>query len=140
LKEVCELVINIFSPKRLLLLIGSAGGVRDKWKRPILGETGITYANELVITNEDPYDEDPLEIMRSIESGVKKYLMEFGIEKPYKIIEDRGEAIEYLIKRASKGDIVLITGKGNEKFIRTKDRDIPWSDRKKVMEVLNLKT
>ena len=140
LKEVCELVINIFSPKRLSLLIGSDGGIRDKWKRPILGEIGITYANELVITDVNPYDEDPLEIMRSIESGVKKYLMEFGIEKPYKIIEDRGEAIEYLIKRASKGDVVLITGKGNEKFIRTKDRDIPWSDREKVMEVLNLKT
>lgn len=136
LEEVCQLVLELFKPKRLLLLIGSAGGLRDKWKRPVMGEKGIMYASELVITNEDPYDEDPMSIMDAIEFGVKKYLAEFGIKKPYQIIEDRGLAIEYLIQKANKGDVVLITGKGNEKEIMTKDGSIPWSDREKVLSLI----
>lgn len=136
LEEVCKLVLEIFKPKKLLLLIGAAGGIRDKWKRPVMGEKGIMYANELVITNEDPYDEEPISIMRSIEFGVKKYLAEFGIEKPYQIIEDRGKAIEYLIQKAEKRDVVLITGKGNEKEIMTKNGPVSWSDREKVISLI----
>jgi len=92
---------------RIIMVFGSAGH-RDRTKRPEMGRIAATYCDVLVLTEEDPRTEDPMEIAREIASGVDRP----GVE--VYLIEDRLEAIRFAIGSARTGDIVLITGKGNE--------------------------
>jgi len=110
---------------RLICVLGACGGGRDKWKRPVLGEIAAKYCDEVIVTNEDPYDEDPWKIIEQVASGAK--------EKARKIL-DRREAIREALKLAKEGDIVVITGKGAEPSIVEKGKKIPWDDRKVVKE------
>ena len=139
IEEIYKTILELFKPKRLLCLIGSAGGLKDKWKRPIIGEIAAKYCNYIVISNEDPFNEDIEQILKAIEIGAKKYLAEFGIEKPIEIIPDRKEAIQRLINLAEKGDVVITIGKGNEPSIVFKDRSLPWNEKEVVLEALKNK-
>jgi UDP-N-acetylmuramoyl-L-alanyl-D-glutamate--2,6-diaminopimelate ligase len=112
---------------KIIAVLGSAGGGRDKWKRPILGMISEKYADEIIITNEDPYDEDPLKIINEIAAGIKS-------KKFYKIV-DRSQAIEKALSLAKENDVVIITGKGAEQWIIEKEKKIPWDDREKVKEI-----
>ncbi|GIW67251.1 MAG: UDP-N-acetylmuramyl-tripeptide synthetase [Candidatus Parcubacteria bacterium] len=136
IEEVYKTVIELFKPKRMICLIGSAGGLRDKWKRPVIGEIAAKYCNHIVISDEDPFNEDPNEIIKAIEMGAKRYLAEFEIEKPIEIIPDRKRAIFRLIELAQKGDIVITIGKGNEPSIVYKDKTISWNEKEVVIEAL----
>ncbi|MBC7073868.1 UDP-N-acetylmuramoyl-L-alanyl-D-glutamate--2,6-diaminopimelate ligase, partial [Candidatus Parcubacteria bacterium] len=123
-----EKVYQTLKPKssRLICVLGACGGGRDKWKRPILGEIAAKYCNEVIVTNEDPYDEDPLEIIEQVAAGTKG--------KAKKIL-DRREAIREALKIAKSGDTIVITGKGCEPSIcLAKGKKIPWDDRKVVKE------
>jgi len=114
------------STNKLVCVLGSCGGGRDKWKRPILGELAGKHCDEVIITNEDPYDENPMEIIEQVASGCK--------EKAKKIL-DRRAAINEAIKLAQAGDVVIITGKGCEPWICVKGgKKIPWDDRQVVKE------
>ncbi len=110
---------------KLICVLGACGGGRDKWKRPILGKIAKRYCQEIIVTNEDPYDEEPMEIIKQVAEGAG--------ERAKKIL-DRREAIKEALKLARDGDIVIITGKGSESSIVVKDREIPWDDRKVVRE------
>ena len=110
---------------KLICVLGACGGGRDKWKRPVLGELAAKYCDEVIVTNEDPYDEDPWQIIEQVASGTKG--------KARKIL-DRREAIREALKLAKEGDIVVITGKGCEPSIVIKGKKIPWDDRKVVRE------
>jgi len=136
IEEVYKSVIELLKPKRMLCLIGSAGGLRDKWKRSVIGEIAARYCNFIVISDEDPFDEDPEEILKAIEMGVKRYLAEYEIEKPMEIIPDRKKAIYRLIELAEKGDVVITIGKGNEPSIVYKDKNIPWNEKEVVIAAL----
>ena len=108
----------------LICVFGSDGGGRDKWKRPKLGEIASQYCRDLILTIENPYDEDPQKIVDEIRSGVRS--------DPPRIYEflNRGDAIKKAIDIAKPGDAVIITGKGTEPFIRlAKGKKISWSDR-----------
>ncbi|MDP3725227.1 MAG: UDP-N-acetylmuramyl-tripeptide synthetase, partial [Nanoarchaeota archaeon] len=99
---------------RVVCLLGSQGGGRDKWKRPEMGRVAARYCDEIVLTNEDPYDEIPLNIINDIEEGISSQLkVESCKLKAYKII-DRKEAIRKAIFLAGPGDVVILTGKGGE--------------------------
>jgi UDP-N-acetylmuramoyl-L-alanyl-D-glutamate--2,6-diaminopimelate ligase len=98
-----------FPSSRKIAVLGSTGGGRDSWKRPVLGKIADEYADEIIITNEDPYDEDPLKIINEVASGVTMH--------DVKIIVDRREAIAYALSVARKGDTVLISGKGTDPYI-----------------------
>jgi len=111
---------------RLICVLGACGGGRDKWKRPILGKLAAKYCDEIIVTNEDPYDENPMEIINQVASGAG------GRAKK---ILDRKEAIKEALKIAEAGDIVVITGKGCEPWMCVAgNRKIPWDDRKVVKE------
>lgn len=123
---------------RLICVLGSAGGGRDKWKRPEMGRIAAHHCDYIILTNEDPYDENPRAILEEINSGIPKD--EFPIPKT-QIILDRREAIEKAIFLAEKGDMVVITGKGSEEWIHVADgKKIPWSDREVVKEILQKMT
>jgi len=114
---------------RMICVLGACGGGRDKWKRPVLGEIAAKYCDEVVATNEDPYDENPMEIIEQVANGCK--------EKAKKIL-DRREAIREALKLAKQNDVVIITGKGCEPWICVaKGKKIPWDDREVVREEFN---
>jgi UDP-N-acetylmuramoyl-L-alanyl-D-glutamate--2,6-diaminopimelate ligase len=113
---------------KLIVLLGSAGGGRDKWKRPELGKIADRFADKIILTNEDPYKEDPLSILYDIEKGISS--------GKHEIILDRREAIAKALKYAEKGDAIVITGKGSENMIITSGGPISWDDRKVVREEL----
>lgn len=117
---------------RLICVLGAAGGGRDKWKRPILGQIAAKYCDEIIVTDEDPYDENPSQILSDIKSGISK--SQFPISNLYEII-DRRKAIRKSLELAKTGDLVIITGKGCEPWICiAKGKKIPWDDRRVVKE------
>lgn len=115
---------------KLICVLGSCGGGRDKWKRPKLGEIASQFCDEIILTNEDPYDEPPMEIIEQIFEGVIT-----NRRKITKKILDRREAIREVLKLARPGDTVVITGKGCEPWMCiAKGKKIPWDDREIVKE------
>jgi len=116
---------------KLICVLGSAGGGRDKWKRPKMGAVAAKYCDELIITNEDPYDEDPMEIMEQLAEGAK------GTDKNAIMILDRQEAIDKAVSLAKDGDTVIITGKGSERYIHfAKGKKLAWSDKEAVKRAM----
>lgn len=115
---------------KLICVLGAAGGGRDKWKRPKMGEIAAKYCDKIILTNEDPYDEDPKQIIKEIEKGVIKGR---GLrDNLYKILE-RDKAIKKALSLAEDGDIVIITGKGCEPWMCVeRGKKIPWDDREIV--------
>lgn len=119
-----EKVYQTLSPR--ICVLGACGGGRDKWKRPVLGQIASKYCDEIIVTNEDPYDENPMDIIEQVASGAGP--------KAKKIL-DRREAIREALKLANPGDIVIITGKGCESWICVANgKKIPWDDRETVKE------
>jgi len=115
---------------KLICVLGACGGGRDKWKRPVLGEIAAKYCDEIIITNEDPYDENPTKILSDVKSGITGYKLQVTRE-----ILDRREAISEALKSAKEGDSVVITGKGCEPWMCVAGgKKIPWDDRKVVKE------
>ncbi len=126
--EQLESVYKTFKDENLVCVLGSCGGGRDKWKRPVLGEIAKKYCKEIIITNEDPYDENPMEIINQV--------AEMAGPNARKIL-DRKEAIETAIKLAKPGEVVIITGKGSEPWMCVENgRKISWSDKKIVKDAL----
>ncbi|HBM46180.1 MAG: UDP-N-acetylmuramoyl-L-alanyl-D-glutamate-2,6-diaminopimelate ligase [Parcubacteria group bacterium GW2011_GWF2_38_76] len=122
-----EKVYKIFKDDRKICVLGSCGGGRDKWKRPLMGEVADKNCDEIILTDEDPYDDDSEEIIKCVAGGMKDH-------KP-KIILDRREAIREAIRSAKAGDAVIITGKGTDPFImKAKGNKIPWSDKRVAEE------
>ncbi|MFZ4648282.1 MAG: Mur ligase family protein [Patescibacteria group bacterium] len=131
LYETMALVIH----KRTIHVLGSAGGGRDSARRPILGKIAGSRAELVIVTNEDPYDDDPQEIIDAVASGAEESGKILG-ENLLKIV-DRREAIHRAFEEAREGDLVLITGKGGEQFICSKNGEkIPWDDRLVAREEL----
>ncbi|MCX7778779.1 MAG: UDP-N-acetylmuramoyl-L-alanyl-D-glutamate--2,6-diaminopimelate ligase [Patescibacteria group bacterium] len=137
LENVYQLISSKLKIKnsKLICVLGSAGGGRDKWKRPVLGKTAAKYCDEIILTNEDPYDENPATIIDEIEAGFSQIPnSKFQIPKYEKIL-DRKEAIRKALSLAKENDIVIITGKGCEPWLcLARGKKIPWDDRQIVKE------
>jgi UDP-N-acetylmuramoyl-L-alanyl-D-glutamate--2,6-diaminopimelate ligase len=110
---------------KLIVLFGSAGR-RDEAKRAVQGELAGTYCDEVVITEEDDRDIDGVGIMNQIAEGAEKAGK--SRDKDLFLVHDRTEAINFAIKRAKKGDTVLLLGKGHEKTIERANGENPWDE------------
>lgn len=119
--------------QKIRCVLGSAGGGRDKWKRPEMGKIAARYCDQIILTNEDPYNEDPEQIISEIESGI----IEREKQDITSRILDRREAIREAIISANPGDVVMITGKGSEPWLMEKRKKISWDDREIVRNELN---
>jgi UDP-N-acetylmuramoyl-L-alanyl-D-glutamate--2,6-diaminopimelate ligase len=114
---------------------GSAGGGRDKARRPVIGAVAAEHEDVVVVTNEDSYDEDPQVIIDAVAAGARVKGKRDG-ESLFTIV-DRKKAISFAIERAQPGDVVLITGKGSEPVMAVAGgKTIPWDDRQIVRDVL----
>jgi len=117
-----------FKDRRKICVLGNTGGGRDTWKRPEMGRIADEMCEKVILTNEDPYDEDPKKIVEA---------MAAGMARPPEIIMDRREAIRAALRAARPGDAVLITGKGTDPFIMgAHGIKTPWSDAEVVREEL----
>jgi UDP-N-acetylmuramoyl-L-alanyl-D-glutamate--2,6-diaminopimelate ligase len=110
---------------KLITVFGSAGR-RDEAKRPIQGEIAGRYSDEVVLTEEDDRDIDGQQILEEIRQGAEKAGKIFN--KDLFLVHDRKKAIEFALKRAGKGDTVLLLGKGHEKTIERSDGEHPWDE------------
>jgi UDP-N-acetylmuramoyl-L-alanyl-D-glutamate--2,6-diaminopimelate ligase len=118
--------------KRLICILGAAGGGRDTWKRSKFGALAERYCDRIYLTNEDPYDEDPEAIIEDVAAGISGP----GQKKMERVL-DRREAIANALTDAQEGDIVVITGKGSETSLAVAGgRKIPWSDAQIVRDLL----
>jgi len=116
-----EAIYQAFEHDKKICVLGNAGGGRDKWKRPEMGKIADTFCSHIILTDEDPYDEDP----RSIVEEMKEVIS----ISPTEIIMDRRKAIARAISLAKKDDVVIITGKGTDPYIMRANGDKePWDD------------
>jgi UDP-N-acetylmuramoyl-L-alanyl-D-glutamate--2,6-diaminopimelate ligase len=138
LEKVYQAIKKNISSKRtkgkMICVLGCAGGGRDSWKRPVMGEIASKYCDEIVLTNEDPFNDDPEMIIEQIAKGVRSSTY----NRKFKKIIDRKDAIREAIKMAKKNDVVIVTGKGSEPFMRLeKGKKIPWSEREIIRGIIN---
>ena len=131
LEQLCQ-VFRDLTKGRIILVFGATGGGRDKDKRPVMGKVADKYADVVIVTNDDPYDEDQLEIIDQIGKGIKR-----AEGKDFWKIIDRKEAIRLALRLAEPEDTVLIAGKGAEEFMVLKDNQrVPHDDRKVARQIL----
>ncbi len=123
------------APGQLLVVFGCAG-LRDRAKRPLMGEIAGRYADSTIITAEDPRTEDLQAIMDQIAAGCTKSSAVEGLD--YWLIPDRAEAITFALNSARRGDTVLIAGKGHERSMCFGETEVPWSDQETAREALRL--
>jgi len=123
--------VEILKPNKIIHVLGSTGGGRDVARRSELGTIAGEKADYVIVTNEDPYDDDPMEIIEDVARGVEE--MGKIKNKNLFLIENREEGIEKSVNLAGENDLILITGKGSEQAIAVKNgKLIPWDDRKVV--------
>ncbi len=125
-----EKLYQAFPDKPKVCVLGNTGGGRDTWKRPEMAAVAEKYCDYIILTNEDPYDEDPKKIINDMVKGLS------STEK-LTIVMDRKEAIKKAIELAPSGGYVLVSGKGTDPYImEANGKKTPWSDAEVVQELL----
>lgn len=119
---------------KLIILLGAEGGGRDKAKRADMGHIVGKYADLVVVSNVDPYEDDPTPIVEDIARVAESEGKER--DKNLFVIEDRRQGVSKSLSMASAGDVVIITGKGAEQSMIIGGQSIPWDDRDVVREEL----
>ena len=113
---------------RVIVVFG-AGGDSDREKRPVMGGIAGEYSDVVIVTSDNPKSEMPFDIIKQIEDGINS-------ETPYLLVEDRKLAIETAINLTNKGDLVVLAGKGHERFQLFEHTFLPFSDRDIAFQML----
>jgi UDP-N-acetylmuramoyl-L-alanyl-D-glutamate--2,6-diaminopimelate ligase len=115
------------SARRLITVFG-CGGDRDRSKRPLMGMVAARLSDIVVITSDNPRSEDPARILEEIERGIPAGSQSSSRAPIVESIVDRAVAIDRAVAMAAPGDVVLIAGKGHEKYQQVGDRVLPFDD------------
>ena len=121
--------LRAYGPRRLVCIFGSVGG-RTQIRRHELGFAAATYADFSILTSDNPNDEPPMDILIDIEKHMAG--------TPHVVIPDRKEAIEYAVRTAAAGDIVLFAGKGHESYQLIDGKKIPFSEKDIIQRAAHL--
>lgn len=125
-----EQFYQAFPNRHKVCILGNTGGGRDTWKRPEMATIAERYCDHIILTNEDPYDEDPRKIVDDMAVGISD-------QSKLTIIMDREAAIREAVKMTPEGGYVLISGKGTDPYIMgPNDTKTPWSDADTVRAIL----
>ena len=142
LEKVLQNLVE-FKHRRIITVFG-CGGDRDRGKRPRMGDIATSLSDLTIITSDNPRTEDPLDIIRQIESGVGSDVPKFepaelanGLLKGFTVMPDRRSAIQKAVSIARNGDVVLIAGKGHETYQILGTRTVPFDDRLVSREALD---
>ncbi len=134
LYEFCRKLID--PGRRMITLMSSTGGGRDIGRRSTNGAVAAKYCDYVIVTDEDPYDDDPQEIIDQVAEGAKEAGKEEG-KNMWKVL-DRREAIKKACSLAQSGDLVILTCKGAEQKMCVKGgKKIDWDDREVAREIIN---
>ena len=133
LKNVLETIKDIRTGNEQVITLVGCGGDRDAAKRPIMAQIACEYSNKVVLTSDNPRSEDPEDILNQMQAGINPVEMKKTLR-----ISDRREAIRTAVAFAKEGDIILIAGKGHEKYQEIKGVKHPFDDFEIVKE--NFKT
>ena len=129
LEKALKIVNNLNSDDAKIITVFGCGGNRDKLKRPQMGNIASELSNELIITSDNPRNEDPYKIIEDIKSGV--------VKNNFNVIENREEAIKHAILNNDDNSLILIAGKGHEDYQEIKGVRTHFSDREVVEKYLH---
>lgn len=122
-----EKLYKTYADRHIIAVLGACGGGRDKAKQPLLGAVADKYCDTIIVTDEDPYDDDVDEIIENVASGIKNHVAQK--------IRDRRQAIYTALSLAKSNSIVIISGKGTDPYImRANGEREKWSDAKVTKE------
>ncbi|MFA7208722.1 MAG: UDP-N-acetylmuramoyl-L-alanyl-D-glutamate--2,6-diaminopimelate ligase [Parcubacteria group bacterium] len=132
LEKLYSLLVRIKKPQARVIAVFGSCGERDRGKRPIIGEIVSRYADFVIITNDEPYHEEPMQIINEIVAGIE----DKKENENFWIIPDRRAAIAKALQLAQPDDIIAVTGMGAEESMIVGDEKIPWNDRQVILEEL----
>ena len=118
--------------ERIITVVG-CGGDRDRAKRPVMAEVACEHSDKVIFTSDNPRTEDPIQILNDMEEGIGVTL-----RKKYITIPDRREAIKTAVALSEKKDIILLAGKGHEKYQEIKGVKYPFDDKQVLSEMFEL--
>lgn len=133
LQNVLDTIAQFRTGNEQVITVVGCGGNRDKTKRPLMASIACRLSDKVILTSDNPRDEDPLEIIKEMQTGVMP-----SESRKTLVIADREEAIKTACMMAKERDIVLIAGKGHEDYQEIKGVKHPFDDRKVVERMLNL--
>lgn len=133
LLNVLATIKNLREGHEQIITVVGCGGDRDKAKRPVMGQVAAEHSDRVIFTSDNPRSEDPQEIIREMEEGVAVHQRKKTLS-----IADRREAIKTAVGFAQQEDIILIAGKGHEKYQEIKGVKHPFDDKQVLSEVLEL--
>ena len=122
--NVLNTIRSLKQDERRLVLVFGCGGDRDKTKRPVMGKIASELADLCVVTSDNSRSEDPMDIIKDITEGMW--------EGTYVVIPKRADAIDYVIREAVRGDVILLAGKGHEEYEIDRDGKHPFCEREIV--------
>ena len=130
LEKALLVIRNITEKKNPVYTVFGCGGNRDKQKRPVMGRIATELSDQVIVTSDNPRNENPDSIIEEIRSGITK--------DNYKIVEDRESAIEEAIKKSGKNSVILIAGKGHEEYQEISGVRKHFSDREVAKKYLGI--
>jgi UDP-N-acetylmuramoyl-L-alanyl-D-glutamate--2,6-diaminopimelate ligase len=128
--NVLTTIQNLRKGHEHIITVVGCGGDRDKTKRPIMGEVACKYSNKAIFTSDNPRGENPEQILKEMEAG-----LDVAAKRKFISMPDRREAIKTAVSLAMRDDIVLIAGKGHEKYQDIKGIKYPFDDKEVLREV-----
>ena len=128
--NVLSAIRDIVGARGTIITVVGAGGNRDKGKRPIMAREAALRSDRLILTSDNPRDEDPAEIIHDMEEGLDARAKAMTLS-----ITDRREAIRTAVALAKDGDVILIAGKGHEDYQEIKGVKHHFDDRETVCEI-----
>ena len=133
LENVLATIKKLRKGHEQIITVVGCGGDRDKTKRPIMAQTACDLSDRVILTSDNPRTEDPLQILKDMEQGLTS-----AAKRKYISIADRQEAIKTAVSFANKEDIILVAGKGHEKYQDSKGVKHPFDDKKVLLEMFEL--
>lgn len=133
LLNVLATIKNLRQGNEQIITVVGCGGDRDKTKRPVMAEVACEYSDKVIFTSDNPRSEDPLEILKDMQAGVNAVTKKKVIS-----IADRREAIKTAVSLANADDIVLVAGKGHEKYQEISGVKYDFDDKKILNEMFEL--
>lgn len=132
LENVLKTITDLRTRNEQLITVVGCGGNRDKAKRPEMAKIAAQYSTKVILTSDNPRDEEPAQILREMQAGVPK-----SLERNTMVVEDRREAIRVACNLLQTNDILLVAGKGHETYQEIKGVRHPFDDKEIIAEMLN---
>ena len=132
-ENVLTTIRQLRSGNESIITVVGCGGDRDKTKRPVMAKKAVQYSTRVILTSDNPRSEAPTDILNDMQNG-----LEAADARKYLTVVDRREAIKTAVSLANSGDIILVAGKGHEKYQEIKGIKYPFNDKQVLTETFQL--